>query len=152
MDNDLINLKKLILDRCKSLLNEKLLNAENEMKEAQQAANEVGPPKDRYDPFRSQMLRRRNLFAEQYQLIVNDMELLNKINPETLNDEVSFGAVVKTNAHRLFFAVSIGKIEINNETFFVASTQTPLFEVMKGKKVNESFEFNKNSFQITEVF
>lgn len=152
MSKDLIELKIRLVEQCKTLLNEKLIHAENEMKEAQQAANEVGPPKDRYDPFRSQMLRRRNLFAEQYQLLIKDMELLNKINTENICHEVSFGAIVKTNAHLVFFAVSLGKVEIDNQHFFVASTQTPLFEAMKNKKANESFELNKNKFTILEVF
>lgn len=152
MNFDYLEFKRKLLESCLSILSEKLHHAENEIKEAQQAANEVGPPKDRYDPFRSQMLRRRNLFAEKYQLLEKDMELLTKINPENSCNEVTFGAVVKTNAHKLFFAVSLGKVNVHNETFFVASTQTPLFEAMKGKKAQESFEFNKIKFTILEVY
>lgn len=92
------------------MLSEKLRTAENEMKEAQQAANEADPPKVRYNPFRSQMLRRRNLFTEQYQMLVKDMKLLQKNNPIAVFNQVSFGSVVKTNAHNIFFAISLGKV------------------------------------------
>ena len=68
-------LKKIIIDRCLQRLEDNYKTAMSEVNETQQAANETGPPKDRYDPFRSQMLRRRNLFAEQCQTILNEIVL-----------------------------------------------------------------------------
>jgi hypothetical protein len=145
-------LKKAIIDKCLQQLEDNYKTAVAEVNETQQAANEAGPPKDRYDPFRSQMLRRRNMFVGQCQNILKEIEIIKKIDAGIKNEHVSFGAVVITSGHKLFFAIPLGKIEVNKETYFVASTQTPLFEVMKNKSSGDSFEMNKNKFKILDIF
>jgi len=144
--------KKKLIESCVEILQKNYEAAAFEMNDALQAANESGPPKDRYDPFRSQMLRRRNMFAEQCAKSLADIETIKKIDLEQLNDNVSFGAVVITSAHRLFFAISLGKIEIDGEMFFVSSIKTPLFEVIKNKTTGDEFIFNAQKFHITDVF
>jgi len=147
-----LDFKKLLIKNCHEILMNNFKAAETEMNAALQAANESGPPKDRYDPFRSQMLNRRNMFAEQCNKILSDAEILKKINTnETLN-EIHFGAVVLTNSHKLFFAIALGKVKIKNEVYFVASTQTPLFEAMKNKTTGDEFVINCQKFIITDVF
>jgi len=146
------NLKKNIIAKCIETLQLNYKVAEAEMKEASQAANEVGPPKDRYDPFRSQMARRQNMFMDQCKKILDNIETLKRINTYLPVENVAFGAIVRTSEHKVFFAVSFGKIEVEEEVYFVASNQTPLFEAMKGKKAGDHFEMNNKQFKILEVF
>jgi len=147
-----LEFKKALIEKCLLILKENFKAAASEMNEAQQAANEAGPPKDRYDPFRSQMLRRRNMFAEQCQKILDENEMLNKINKNKTNEKVTFGSIVITSGHKLFFAIPLGKVDLNGEIFFVASLQTPLFEAMRNKTVGDVFEINLNKFRIIDVF
>lgn len=144
--------KKKIIDICLQMLDKKYQAAETEMKEAIQAANEVGPPKDRYDPFRSQMARRQNMFLGQCQKITKEKEILKRIDTTLIHDNVTFGAVVISSEHKVFFATSIGKIDIGKETFFVASCDTPLFKAMQNKRTGDSFEINGRKFTILDVY
>ncbi|NLJ07524.1 MAG: hypothetical protein GX437_07635 [Sphingobacteriales bacterium] len=148
---DKLGLKTEIIEKCMVMLQEKFKIHEAEMKEAQNAANEAGPPKDRYDPYRSQMLRKRNLLAEQCQQVLDELEILKKINP-VVNDKVMFGSVVITNLHRLFIAVPLGKVEVQNEVYHVISVHTPLFEALKNKKAGDPVIFNQNKILIADVF
>ncbi|MDX9696373.1 MAG: hypothetical protein RBT49_11340 [Bacteroidales bacterium] len=145
------NLKYKLIDKCLIILSERAENAKKAMDELQQSANEYGLPKDRYDSFRAQVLRKRDLFAEQYQKTMDEMELIKKINPEKKNKKIEFGSVVITNKQKLFVSVSLGKIEIENELFYAISTQVPIYNAIKGKKAGEKFEFNGNKFEIIDI-
>ena len=145
-------LKKAIIDKSLQLLDEKYKAASAEMKEAAQAANEVGPPKDRYDPFRSQMARRQNMFMEQCRKILDDKEVLKRIDSSVAHNQVTLGSLVITTGHKVFFAISLGKVVVEGTEYFIASCETPVFMNMQNKKAGESFEMNGIKFEILEVW
>lgn len=149
---DKLAFKSEIINKCIEILLEKYKINDAEMKEAQQAANDAGPPKDRYDPYRSQMLRKRNLLAEKTQQVLDDLEMVRKIKPE-LTDRVMFGSVVITSIHKLFIAVSLGKIKLDNDEIIqVISIHTPVYEVLKNKRSGDVVIFNQNKLLIKDVF
>jgi hypothetical protein len=65
---------------------------------------------------------------------------------------VEFGSVVITDKQRIFIAAGIGKIVLENETYYAISTQVPVYKAMKGLKVGESFTINNNKFTIKDIF
>jgi len=145
------NLKYNLVEKCIQILNERADNAKKAMEELQQSANEYGLPKDRYDSFRAQVLRKRDLFAEQYQKTIDEMELIKKINPEKKNEKIEFGSLVITNKQKLFVSVSLGKIELGNEVYYAISAQVPIYKAIQNKKAGDKFEFNGNKFEILEI-
>ena len=84
---ELIEIKKKVYDKCVEKQKEILENAKAAMDDAQKAANEYGPPRDRYDSFRAQLLRKRDLHAEQYEKAIKEMDFLLNIKPENQNNE-----------------------------------------------------------------
>jgi len=147
-----IKLKLKIIEICKQHHLETISNLTREMDEHQQMANDYGPPKDRYDAFRSQMLRRRDIFAEQLQKANQELMSLTLIKPEELKTKVEFGAVVITSQQRLFVSISLGKIVVNNDTYFAVSPNVPLYHALKGLKPGDTVKFNNNTIQIIDVF
>ena len=79
---EIIQLKIKIIAACKEHQFITIANLKREMDEHQQMANDYGPPKDRYDAFRSQMLRRRDIFAEQMQKANEELIVLDKIKSD----------------------------------------------------------------------
>ncbi|MDD4848316.1 MAG: hypothetical protein PHR53_06105 [Bacteroidales bacterium] len=122
------------------------------MDEAQQQSNDYGQPKDRYDSFRTKILRQRDMYAKQYQVLVDQTILLQKIAVDTQMDCIQFGSVVKTDKSRMFVSVAIGKMEFRDEMLFVISPSAPIFAAMDGKKVGETFVVNGMQQKIVEVF
>lgn len=145
------DLKKKLIDVCLQMLNERAENAKKAMEELQQSANEYGLPKDRYDSFRTQVLRKRDLFAEQYQKTLEEIEIIKKIDPEKKSEQAEFGSIVITNKQKLFISISLGKIELEKEIFYAISTQVPIFKTLQNKKKETKFEFNGNKFEIIEI-
>jgi hypothetical protein len=145
-------LKSKIIDACKQHQLETIANLKREMDEHQQLANDYGPPKDRYDAFRSQMLRRRDIFAEQLQKANEELYTLDKIKPIEEKTKVEFGAIIITDKQKLFVATGMGKIVIDGETYFCISPAVPVYKVLEGMKVGDTTTFNNNKIEVVDVF
>jgi len=145
-------LKQKIIDTCIQHQSDTIANLKREMDELQQMANEYGPPKDRYDSFRSQMLRRRDAFAEQLQKATEELFTLDKIKSSEVKTKVEFGSVVITNNQKLFIATSLGKINVYDDVYFCISPGVPVYKVLEGLKAGDETTFNNNKIRITAIF
>ncbi|MFZ4399078.1 MAG: hypothetical protein ACOYO1_03500 [Bacteroidales bacterium] len=146
------DIKKKLFDTCLQHQNEVVNNLKELMSEAQQSANDYGMPKDRYDSYRMQILRKRDMYGQQLEKALEEINILKKIDISKENKEVGFGSIIITTDQKLFISISIGKIDIENETYYAVSVKVPFYEVIKGKKKGDFFEFRGKQNQILEVF
>jgi len=151
-ENEYIELKNRLVVECQRVQKKAVDNTKSEMDEAQNALNDYGPNKDRYDSFRDQLIGRRDMFSLQYSKAVSEYSVTDKINPKNINKIAEFGAVIITDACRFFISISAGKLEIDGHTYYAISPMVPLFKVMEGKKKGETFEFNGKKQIIKELF
>lgn len=132
------------------------LNTIDELKlvidEAQKSANDYGAPKDRYDSYRNQLMRKRDMFAKQLKLAQDNLIALDKIPINKVFNNVEFGSIIITNRQKLFVSISLGKIELDGEEFYAISPHVPIFMAMKDKIKGDEINFNGNLIQILEVF
>jgi len=143
--------KTKVLELC--IENRKLMakNAKDAMDEIQQQANDYGLPRDRYDSFRSQLLRKRDLFAAQYQNVLEEILVIQKINAEEIKGKAEFGSLIITNKQTLFIATGIGKLLVDGKQVFVISPGVPIYKAMEGKKEGEEFAVNGISYTIEQI-
>ena len=73
------------------------------------------------------------------------------IDPDKKSDCVEFGSYVTTDRQKMFISVSIGQLTCKDETFYAISVKVPVYAVMKGKKVGESFTFNGATQKILNI-
>jgi hypothetical protein len=147
-----ISFKADLIRKCILHQEDAMKQLQSVMDDAQQMANDYGPPKDRYDPFRNQMLARKDMYARQYQQALEQKGLLEKIDPENLKEKVEFGAVVITDSQKLFIASGIGRINTEEGDFFVISPQVPFYLSLAGKKEGDSYEFRGKNGKIVALF
>lgn len=145
-------IKGQILADCKAKLNDTLQQLKQEMDETRRLASEYGAPKDRYDPYRTKMMRQHELFSDQYKKTSNMMIALEKIQPDKLFDTVQFGAVVITDKQNIFVSTGMGKFESGGVSYYGISSQAPIFRAMENARVGSSFEINGRPFEIKDVF
>jgi hypothetical protein len=150
--NDYIELKNRLLQECQQVQKKIVDSGKAAMDEVQQALNEYGPNKDRYDSFRDQLISKRDMFSTQYQKAHSEFAVLQKVNPNNINKIVEFGAVIITDSCRFFISISAGKIVIDGQIYYAISPMVPLFKVMEGKKKGDSFEFNGKKQIIQDLF
>jgi hypothetical protein len=147
----LSELKKSLLEACFSEIEERAASLRKVMDDAQQSANDYGQPKDRYDSYRTQLLRKRDMFGQQLGKILEQKTILERIDPERSNTVVEFGALVITNKQKIFVSIGLGKFVFGGQDYFVISPAVPFFKAMDGLKVGDSFEFRNQKFEIREI-
>jgi hypothetical protein len=146
-----IKVKEKLLARCIEIKEEAEANALAAMDDAQQSANEYGAPRDRYDSFRAQMMRKRDMAAQQLSVAEEELRFLRQIKPGSKTNKVEVGALVELNTQVLYILVGIGKLEIDNEIFYVVSPIVPLVNAMKDLKTGDSFTFRGTTMKILGI-
>ncbi len=149
---DKLKLKERIITTCRQIVDEKAGQLREAMQEAQNAANEYGPPKDRYDSFRTQLLRKRDMYGQQLARINEQIKALDGIDTSKTMNIVSYGAVVITEFQKLFISTGVGKFEIDGAVYYAISGIVPVYKAMEGLKAGETFEFNGRRIKILDVF
>jgi len=151
MENKL-EFKKQLYNRCMEILEENAETARQQMNEVQEDANEAEQEHDVFDGSRSELLRKRDIYAEQLQKAVDEIQILKKVSFEHLSEQVEFGAVVITNKQKMFIALGLGKVTMDGETYYVVSKDVPIYKAMEGLKKGNEFEFNNMKFTIKDLF
>lgn len=143
--------KKSFVMHCIKLQIDSKSNVERLIKAADEEAKNYGPPKDRYDGFVNQQMRRIAMFSKQLDDINRNLDLLGKIDLERVHDTADFGAFMRTERAFYLISVGMGATMFGDTKVFVLSKSVPLFEAMAGKRVGESFEFNGVKQTILEM-
>lgn len=126
--------------------------AKQEMDSAQQQSNDYGANVDRYDSYRTKMMRSRDMYARQYsnaQTGVRYLQDLLKLEPF---DTVEHGACVVTDKQKFLLSIGAGKFMVGHDVYFAISAQTPIYLALKGKKMGDSIVFNGQRQTIIEIF
>jgi len=146
-----IIVKEKLHARCVEIKEETESNILSAMNDAQQSANEYGAPKDRYDSFRAQLMRKRDMLAQQLSVVEDEIRFLRQLKPGIINTKVEPGALVRLSTQSLYIVAGIGKVEIDNEIYYAVSPVVPLVEAMKGMKAGDSFSFRGQNMKIIEI-
>lgn len=133
--------------------------AKLEMDSAQQQSNEYGANVDRYDAYRTKMMRARDMYAKQYSNAEASLRHLQEMMQKPPFDHAEHGAIVITDKQRFFLSIGAGKFLVPfqqtpneiQQTYFAISAQTPIYLALKGKTVGETFVFNGMSQTIEEI-
>ena len=107
--------------------------AKQEMDSAQQQSNDYGANVDRYDSYRTKMMRSRDMYARQYSNAQTGVRYLQDLLKLPPFDTVEHGAVVITDRQNFLLSIGAGKFMVGNKVFFAISAQTPIYAALKGK-------------------
>ena len=126
--------------------------AKQEMDSAQQQSNDYGANVDRYDAYRTKMMRSRDMYAKQLSNALAGIRYLQDLLKEPPHDIVEHGACVSTDCQHFLLAIGAGKFMVGNEVWFAISAQTPIYVALKGKKVGDTIVFNGQRQTIKEIY
>ena len=126
--------------------------AKQEMDSAQQQSNDYGANVDRYDAYRTKMMRSRDMYAKQYSNAQTGVRYLQDLLKLPPFDTVEHGAVVITDRQNFLLSIGAGKFMVGNQVFFAISAQTPIYMALKGKKVGDELVFNGQRQTIKEIY
>ena len=61
------------------------------------------------------------------------------------------GSLVKTDKGYFFISIGWGRIQIQNENYFVISIESPIGRLLKNKKEGDSIQFRDTAYDILGV-
>ena len=104
--------------------------------------------------FKTEQIQKANLIGNQVSFANDEMTLLNNMLPgiEDIHDEVILGSVVVTDKMNFFVSASIEQFEVEGIKIFGLSTESPLFQDMKGKRKGDKFSFKDQEYKILDLF
>ena len=126
--------------------------AKQEMDSAQQQSNDYGANVDRYDSYRTKMMRSRDMYARRYSNAQTGVRYLQDLLKMPPFDTVEHGACVVTDKQRFFLSIGAGKFMVGDEVWYALSAQTPIYMALKGCEVGDTIVFNGQKQTIKEVF
>jgi len=147
-----LELKIKLVEECKKQQLKVVDNLRLVMSEAQQSANDYGPPKDRYDSFRMQLLRKKDMYGQQLEKALAELYALDKIDIKKPMNKAGFGSVIITKDQKIFISIGLGKIFIEEEAYFAVSIKVPIAQAFIGKQKGDIAEMNGKKMEILEVF
>ncbi len=77
-------------------------------------------------------------------------ELL-KIKPEVETEKVGFGSLVETSNGIYFISIGMGKVMLDDTSFYAISLASPLGQALKGAQTGDTLTFNGDNIQIISV-
>ena len=67
------------------------------------------------------------------------------------SETIKVGSIVITNKARFYISVSLGEFFFHNDRFYAISPESPMAQIMRGKKVGDDFTLNRIHQQILEI-
>lgn len=145
--------KKDYLNSCREFLNNKINIIHDALKETQASANSdtKSSAGDKHETSRAMAHLESERLAGQLSVLQQQMEVLNKINPDLTSETVSFSSVVETENQTFFISTGIGKIEYNERNYFAIASNSPLGKQMFGKKIGDKIKIGINQDVILNI-
>ena len=144
-------LKERLLEKCIAEQSKVAEYLKKEIDDTQQQSNDYGQPRDRYDAYKTKLMRQIELFSKQLLKANMVLNTLHQIPIEKKKDKVEFGALVTTNRQNIFVAAGLGKIELEGVEYFAISPNVPIYFALEGKSAGDSVMFNNLDFTILSI-
>ncbi len=146
-------MKEQLIEVIKHQINERMETAWNAMQAAQASANEESKSSagDKYETARAMGQLDRDMFARQFEQARHEMLSLQRIQTGVEATAVIIGSLVDTTMGLFFIAVSLGSLTVEGKKIMVVSPQSPIGQLLMGKKIGESFNFRGQACTIKSL-
>lgn len=146
--------KQRILSECLRLQKAIVENARKAVNDAQESANEGDDSTEEklYNSYREEMQNKRDMFARQFSIAVDDLNNLNQIVTSKEYKQAEFGSIVVTDTGTYFISISLGQVKVDGKTIFAVSALAPIYRAFEGKKKGDSYTFQGKALKIKEIF
>ena len=106
---------------------------------------------DKYETGRAMMQLEQGRLESQLNKTLHLRKILTQINLEKEYLQVEAGAMVETDQGIYFISIGLGKVVLEDQTYFAISTAAPVSGVLLGKKVGDVAVFQGREFMIQNV-
>ncbi|MEN2412970.1 hypothetical protein [Flavobacterium mesophilum] len=110
-----------------------------------------GSAGDKHETALSMMHIEQEKLTNKLKEAIVQKEILDKIDPVKMTENIVLGSLVKANGIYLYVSVALPKIAIEGINVIALSPQSPLGNHLMGNKTGFQFEINKTHYTIESV-
>lgn len=145
--------RKSIVIAIRTHLEERLKELTSELRDLSEGNNDnlkstAGDDHDTERAMLHQEMERLSDRADAERKILVDFDRLESLN--LLNDEVGYGHIVRTDRGYFMLGIPFGKIVMYGMPLLGISMTSPMGMALKGRKRNEAFEVNQNTYTVLD--
>ena len=150
---DKIKIKQALYNACQHHVEERIKTIEDRLRVIEESRNNetkssVG---DKYETGRAMMQMEEEKSKVQLFEAVALRQTLKQVDPNKKLEKAELGSLVETNRGSYYFCIGIGKVKQNNKTFYCISMDSPIGQVLRGRRTGESITFNNSTLQIKAI-
>lgn len=148
-----MNIKQILHKNCQDQVNDKLAKLENTLIQIQESleSETKSSAGDKHETGRAMIHLEREQLGSQLSIIEKEKEILKRINSNVDNEIISLGSWVKTSQLNYFISIGLGKITIEPSEFYAISVDSPIAQLLLGKRVGDKVFFRNQEILINET-
>ena len=148
-----MNIKQQLYNHCQEFVNQKLQTIQKTILSNKEALNSETKSSagDKHETGRAMLQLEMEKAGQQLKVVQQMQEQTSKIDVDAKNAIGCLGSLITTNSHNYYLAVSIGKITIDSEDYFVISASSPIGKLLLGKQKGGCISFNNTQICIESI-
>ncbi len=148
------HIKQVLLDYCNRYIDIRFQKLKTQIESIQESLlNETkSTAGDKHETGRAMLQLEREKIGQQLLETEKLQKLLNRVSIEISSEVVSLGSLVLTSQANYFLAISSGKIDVENTSYFTIAPNTPIGKLLIGKKKGDKVIFNDKEIFVKNIF
>lgn len=147
------HLRQQLISACHSYVEQRIGRIKSAIDDLQDALKletkcSVG---DKYETGRAMLHLEFEKLSSQLEQLNRLKKNLTFVGEKAPGETVAFGSVVRTSKANYFLAIPAGEITFEQEKFFAVGANSPIAQLMLGKREGEIFRFNGSDTKILKV-
>lgn len=147
-------LKETLHQHCKEQLEERTNRLQQEGRELAESKRKEtkSTAGDKHETGRAMVQLEEEKLAGQLADVQQQMAALARVKPRHVNEVAGPGALLKTSMGWFYIAVSLGKVEVEGQSYFVLSGAAPIAQAMRDQQAGAEVHFNDRELTIEEIW
>ena len=148
-----MNIKQKLYNHCQEFVTNKLQLIEKTIQSNKEALNSETKSSagDKHETGRAMLQLEMEKAGQQLKVVQQMQTQISRIDINSKNEIGCLGSLITTNTYSYYLAVSVGKVTIDSEDYFVISSNSPIGKLLLGKKKGDSISFNNTQICIKNI-
>jgi hypothetical protein len=148
-----MKIKEKLYQYCLNDVNRRLTQIKDEMSQTQAAANEETKSSagDKYETGRAMAQLEVDRYKNQQIETEKLLKTLQAISQRSESNIAIPGSLIRTHTDCFYIAISLGAVIVDDGTYFVISSASPIGRILLGKKKGDTFSWNEKVYVIHSI-
>lgn len=107
---------------------------------------------DKHETSRAKIQVEVDRLNRQLNNLKQQKNILSNIKWDKNFNKADIGALVETNKGTYFISIAAGKIQIENNDYYLISLASPIGQLLCGKPINHNFKFKNSLYTIINIY